>query len=416
MRQLLLAVVTLFCFPVVWTASAQALRDAKFAPDGRPADPDFFPVAVWLQNPDNAARYRAAGINLYVGLWQGPTAEQLKALKAARMPVVCAQNEIAITSKDREVIVGYLHGDEPDNAHKFEEYWQRDVERIKEAWPELYRKLDLKNKPYTAYGPPLPPKWIVRDYQEIKKQDPSRPVLLNLGQGVAWEGWIGRGERTGKLEDYPEYMKGCDIVSFDIYPACHEHPEVAGNLWFVARGVERLVEWSGGKKPVWSCIECTRISHPDGQMATPDQVKAEVWMAIIHGATGLIYFVHEFKPKFNEHALLDHPEMLDGVTATNRQIQELAPVLNSPTLPGLAKVDTGSKDAPVAVMAKKHRNSTYLFAVAMRPVDTSATFTVKGLGNATAKVLGEKRTIPLQGGKFQDQFAPYAVHLYQITK
>src|ERR1044071_3172543 len=34
---------------------------------------DRFPIAVWLQSPSNAARYQAAGVNLYVGLWKGPT-------------------------------------------------------------------------------------------------------------------------------------------------------------------------------------------------------------------------------------------------------------------------------------------------------------------------------------------------------
>src|SRR5690606_27908992 len=57
------------------------------------SDPKFFPIAVWLQNPSNAARYRALGINTYVGLWQGPTEEQLRALKDAGMYVVCDQNE-----------------------------------------------------------------------------------------------------------------------------------------------------------------------------------------------------------------------------------------------------------------------------------------------------------------------------------
>ena len=45
--------------------------------------------------------------------------------------------------------------------------------------------------------------------------------------------------------------------------------------------------------------------------ATPHQVKAEVWMSLVHGSRGLIYFVHQFKPRFNEHALLDDPEMLE---------------------------------------------------------------------------------------------------------
>src|SRR4029079_18605856 len=96
----------------------------------------------------------------------------------------------------------------------------------------------------------------------------------------------------------------------------------------------RLRKWSNDRKIVWNCIECTHISNPRAK-ATPHQVKAEVWMSLIHGSRGLIYFVHQFQPKFNEHALLDDPEMLAAVSALNHQVHDLAPVLNSPDVPGI---------------------------------------------------------------------------------
>lgn len=40
---------------------------------GPSEDPGDFPIAVWLQDPRNAARYKELGINVYVGLWKGPT-------------------------------------------------------------------------------------------------------------------------------------------------------------------------------------------------------------------------------------------------------------------------------------------------------------------------------------------------------
>src|SRR2546428_10674416 len=55
---------------------------------GPPSDPNFFPIAVWLQSPANASKYREAGINTYVALWRGPTADQLDALKAAGKKIV----------------------------------------------------------------------------------------------------------------------------------------------------------------------------------------------------------------------------------------------------------------------------------------------------------------------------------------
>jgi hypothetical protein len=221
-------------------------------------DASFFPIAVWLQNPSRAGEYKKAGFNTYVGLWRGPTEEQLAQLSDAGMHVICDQNEVALRNLENPVITGWMHGDEPDNAQPL--------------------------GGGRGYGPPIEPAKIIEDYRAIKKKDPSRPVLLNLGQGVAWDQWYGRGVRTNHPEDYREYVKGCDIASFDIYPVVHDHPDVQGNLWYVARGVERLKEWTAPRQIVWNCIECTRIQSPD-RKPTPEQVRSEVWMALIHGST-----------------------------------------------------------------------------------------------------------------------------------
>ncbi|MBN2593234.1 MAG: hypothetical protein JXA81_06985 [Sedimentisphaerales bacterium] len=355
--------------------------------NGPPHGIDFFPIAVWLQNPANAERYKQAGINTYVGLWRGPTEEQLAELKKAGMKVICHQNKTALNNIDNPTIIGWMHGDEPDNAQSLGQG--------------------------KGYGPPILPPKIIDDYNRIRLTDPTRPVLLNLGQGVAWDGWHGRGVRTNHPEDYPEYVKGCDIASFDIYPAVHDKPEVAGNLWFVAKGVERLTKWTEGKKVVWNCIECTRISNPDTK-ATPHQVKCEVWMSIIHGSMGLIYFVHEWQPRFNESALLSDAEMLSAVTAINRQITELAPILNSPTIENTASVSLSNNAVPVAIMTKKHNGATYLFAVAMRGDKTTATFTLQQAESTkTMEVIGENRTIPVNNGVLKDNFEAWDVHLYR---
>jgi hypothetical protein len=348
---------------------------------------DFFPIAVWLQNPRNAKKYKQAGINTYVGLWRGPTEEQLAELKNAGMKVICHQNRTALKHADDPTIIGWMHGDEPDNAQSLGQG--------------------------KGYGPPILPKKIIDDYYKIRQTDPTRPVLLNLGQGVAWDGYYGRGVRTNHPEDYPEYIKGCDIASFDIYPAVHDKSEVAGKLWYVANGVERLTKWAEGEKIVWNCIECTRISNPNTK-ATPHQVKCEVWMSIIHGSMGLIYFVHEWQPKFNESALLSDAEMLSAVTAINRQINELAPVLNSPTIEAIASVSSSNEAVPIAMMAKKHDDTTYLFAVGMRGDTTTATFTFQQPGSyKTIEVIGENRTIPMKDGVFKDNFEAWNVHLYK---
>ncbi len=349
---------------------------------------DFFPIGVWLQNPANAQRYRAAGFNLYVGLWQGPTAAQLQQLTQAGMPVICGQNQVALSRLNDPIIIGWVHGDEPDNAQSLGEG--------------------------KGYGPPVAPDKIVAEYRQMHAADPNRPILLNLGQGVAWDGWYGRGIRTNHPEDYPQYLQGCDIASFDIYPQTHDNPQVAGNLWYVARGVERLIGWAQGKKRVWNCIECTHINNRKTK-PTPQQVRCEVWMSLVHGSTGLIYFVHEWQPKFNEAALLSDPNMLAAVTTINKRIQQLAPVLNSPTITGRVTIGVKNEKVPIATMVKRDDKHLYIFAVAMRGEPTSAQFTVSALPDArSVSVLDENRTLKAQAGVFADDFAPWDVHLYQI--
>jgi len=356
--------------------------------NGPPYDDNFFPIAVWLQDPSKADSYKAAGFNTYIGLWKGPTEQQLSDLKKVGMKVICHQNEVGLKYIDDPTIIGWMHGDEPDNAQPLGEG--------------------------EGYGPPIPPEKIIEDYQKFRSADATRPVMLNLGQGVAWDGWHGRGVRTNHPEDYPQYIKGCDIASFGIYPVVHPNQQVAGKLWYVARGVERLVKWTEGRRVVWNCIECTRISNPKTK-PTPQQVRCEVWMSIIHGSMGLIYFVHEWQPKFNESAILSDPEMLSAVTKINRQIIELAPVLNGPTIENKASVLSDNNDIPVAIMMKERDGASYLFAVGMRDGGTNAAFNIHGLeGARTVEVLGENRTVNSKDGVFKDNFRAWDVHLYRL--
>ena len=162
-------------------------------------------------------------------------------------------------------------------------------------------------------------------YDRIRAFDPDRPVFMNLGQGVANDRWKGRG---AKLEDYPEYVRSCDIVSFDVYPIANlDLPKNEELLWFVAKGVRRLVKWGEGRSIVWNVIETTGIKDPQ-RKATPDQVRAEVWMSIISGSRGIVYFCHEFSPEVNSAALLGDEEMCAALAEINAEIERLAPVLN----------------------------------------------------------------------------------------
>lgn len=349
-------------------------------------DPNDFPITVWLQNPYRAAEYAAAGFNGYTGMVKHDTwEEELAKLKENGIYLIaCPDDEVM--AMDSDVIMAWMHGDEPDNA-------QSDGQG--------------------GYGPPIKPEKIVRDYKSVKEKDPTRPVFLNLSMGVAYDGWIGRGVRTNHPEDYPEYAKGADIVSFDIYPVTSKREDIAGKLELVPYGVNRLEKWAPGK-PVWTCIECTRINNADVK-PTPHETRAMVWMALINGADGLVYFSHQFKPRFIEAGLLADAEMTAAVTEMNHRIRSLASVLKSPDRPELAKVSVSNEDAPVDILVKQHDGSTYVFAVNMRPVDNEAAFELSEIAEGKIEELSAGREFVLSDGAFEEDFGPYDVRLYKIT-
>ncbi len=397
--------------PAVQPADEPALRSASHSaspaqstaqqpaspyvwPKGPPADPAYFPIGVWLQSPSNAAAFRALGINHFIGLWQGPTDEQLDALGAAGMPVFASQNAVGRARLGDETLLGWTQQDEPDNA-------QSDGQG--------------------GYGPCIEPAEIIRRYEAMKAADPDRPVWLNLGQGVAWDEdrpYVGRGSAcANRWDHYPEYIKGADIVSFDIYPVTSRYEHIQGDLTRVALGIDRLREWSGGEKIVWNVIETTHINSQ--VMPSPAQTRAEVWLSLVHGSMGIVYFVHEWVPRFREPALLDYPEMMAAVKRVNGEIEQLAPVLNSPTLDDVVTVTPTDPNARIDVMTKQHEGWLYLFAVA--PKDEPAAVVLRpdpaliGAGDPPiVEVLGEDRSILMEDGAIQDRFDGYGVHLYRV--
>jgi 3-dehydroquinate dehydratase len=186
-------------------------------------------------------------------------------------------------------------------------------------------------------------------------------------------------------------------------------PQVKGKLEYVARGVTNLVKRAADAQSVWMALETTAIDP--AQRPTPAQVRAEVWMALIHGATGIFYFVHEFEPAFREDAIFRYPDIVEEVTRTNQLIKSLAPVLKSPSVTGTVSVNS---QTPIATMVKNHGDTTYIFAVAMQNSSSTVRITIDDVHYSNARVLGESRSVSITQGAFEDQFEGYGVHLYQI--
>ena len=362
--------------------------------NGPPADPKFFPLIVWLQAPANAAKYKAAGINTYMGLWTGPKPGDLKTLKNAGMYLICEMNPEAVKNKSDKTIIGWMMVDEPDN-------WQ------------FKTPITLNGKTWN-YGPKasrISEKDMLDMYNTVKGGDPTRPVLLGFSCGVAVDDYVGRGSGW-KNTMYSGYMKACDWVGFDVYPTASVADDA---LWFHGKGLDRIKEWAGSEKPRFNAIGPCFTGKK--RKPTPEEVKTEIWLSIIHGTNGIVYFAHNIAP-FAEDALLKDSRQLENITKINAQITELAPVINSPAYSG-ASAASSNNSIPIDIMTKKYNEEVYIFSVAARLGDgTTGTFQVQGVNKAgKVQVLGEDRTLDIDSsGKFKDEFKRWEVHIYKINK
>jgi hypothetical protein len=374
--------------------------------NGPPTDPGFFPIGVWYQNLTTTVinGYGAMGVNVYVYPASGMTTGLLTTIKNAGMYAVLPQDAFGLSQVANKTIIGWFNSpDEPDNAQP---------------------------NGSGGYGDPVNPQAMIAKYNALRAGDATRPVLVNLGQAVAWDGWIGRGARTGHSEDYGYnstytwtngvtytggYAAASDIAAFDFYPMNATRAGAAGRMDLLANGVDRLVEWSKPGNAVWNYIETTDITVGDAAPGpTPSEVKAEVWLSLVHGSRGIVYFAHQFPG--STHRLLDDPVMNPAVTAINAQVKALAPVLNSDTT-GAGTVVTGNGGTVrLDFMTKDFGGDGYVFAVSDQTSSGRALFRDPSMGgvDGTVEVIGEGRTVPLVDGVFRDTFGSAGVHLYRV--
>lgn len=358
--------------------------------NGIPDADTFFPVNIWYQPLSRMADYKAMGMNIHIGP-NVTAASHLTTLAAADMYAIAPYSATLRDAANSSRVVAWLHRDEPDNG-----------------------TILNPDSSYTCTDPSV----IQADYATWKSADPTRPVYLNFGYAVADIGAGLRGDCAGRIDMYPEYMEGCDIVSYDIYPVVETGASFQGRLEYVPKGIDSLRSWSKYEKPAWCWIECTHIFSTT-VMPTPAETRAEVWLALMHEAGGIGYFAHEWKnaageDSFSETALLDrYPETKAMVTRTNLEIASLAPVLNSATVHDAITSEANWRSY-LYTMVKVKSGFTYLFAGFERNKPNPATFAINGIGSVTAEVIGEGRSVTITNGSFTDDFDGYGVHIYKI--
>lgn len=367
-------------------------KNRELRVNGKP----FFPIMAWAQDAGRFIMLRSMGFNTFNG--SGETA--LEALQAAQSVGGCAMVSWELAepqAANHPALLAYTLRDEPDTG------------------------LDQ--------GAPKVPAAEVLGWREaIQVADPSRPVFLNFTSQFLPD--AAGGTPAGKAY-YEAATKAANILCFHLYPIYQRNRD--DRLVLVADGVAQLRTIAGPAKPVWAWIETSKgsrqIVYEQQKEVKPEHTRAEVWMAIIRGATGIGYFTHAWQPHFNDFA--PGEAMRLEIKRLNGQITRLAPaILAAPAQVEVAIALTNGEDKlPAEIMAREHDGHLWIFANNLDMKDFGerkddqpavyragrATITVAGLKAGTkVEVVDEDRTIESADGQFVDDFPPLGVHIYKL--
>jgi hypothetical protein len=343
-----------------------------------------FPVGVWQQDPGasrtsgtDASHFKTLGVNLYVGLWDylstHPT-ETVNAISANGARAYDWARGVA----HQEVLQAQLGEDEPD-------------------------------------GRGITPAQNQAANDQLRAADPSRPVYQNFTKGIYPGSWTTAADKRA-------WCASADIVSLDYYAYTDPWEDDTGELGARHYGaaVDALETYCPGK-PTYAFVETSQpFNDPD--RIQPGEFEAAVWNAIVHGADGITYFVHDFyTPDGGSNLWGEYGDTLGlpvgaRMKTVDARLAAYAPALNAPddtTAPASA---TGN----VTVLTKRLANGqVWVFAqadgspMAEQSAAVDSTVTIPG-ASGTVTVLDENRTVTAAGGQFTDHFGPYGFHAYRV--
>lgn len=231
-------------------------------------------------------------------------------------------------------------------------------------------------------------------YQKIKELDENHPVW-----SVHWNtGWL-----------LPE-AHTTDILGMDSYPIAHL---LITEVSRVADGAAQAGAQTG--KPFWLVPQIfSWTDYPGdfraatGRPPTKDEMRAMTYLAVNHGAKGLIYYSY-----FNIRDDTDYNTRWPQIKDIAGEIQQLRHVFLSVEQTNENNVICDHADIDFKLM--RHNNTYYLFAVNTANSSTAAVsfqINVTNQPKAIETLFEDGRIEAVTDGNFADDFGPNEVHVY----
>jgi Beta-galactosidase len=238
----------------------------------------FFPIGIYDVPEDYFDEVAAAGFNLLIN----PNMDMgdLSKAEAAGLRIIPYINlekmeeEVARAQGHSAVMAWYLF-DEPD---------------LNKMPPETYR----------AHA------------ERLRKLDPTRPIYLTL-----WS-----------PKRYRDFVPVCDIFAPNPYPITHLLAE-DNRLQIVGMALDIARQGAPGKA-IWAIMQSFWAEPHWPRNPTPQELRAMVYLALNHGARGIIHFSW----KSGDRPLIKHPALWAEIKKLNGEIRALkGALLVPPTWP-----------------------------------------------------------------------------------
>ena len=214
-----------------------------------------------------------------------------------------------------------------------------------------------------------------------------------------------------------------------------------------ADSVKAMVEVTSGSKPAWF-VSQAYTGWPGMLYPTPQEERAQIYTAVIHGATGILHFNWDscwFRtldvnyagirpdlattfPNCPGSSSITEDQKNQGIAlwnsldasknGINKELETLKPIILSPTSDKqyFVYVDkTPISDSPIRTMLKYYNGDYYLLAVNMDGAEVKGEF-VLPFAVKDVQIMFEGKTPSFYAGyDIVDTFAPYDVNVYKIT-
>ncbi len=237
-------------------------------------------------------------------------------------------------------------------------------------------------------GRNLPPERFINRYAKLKEWDPYHPTTMVF--------CVPQRAR--------EYLAGLDIMMVDPYPI------PSGSVTRVAEVVDLVRRHSLDEAPLWCVPQAFGGGEWWAREPTPEEERCMTYLAIVHGATGIQYFIR--RPPWNNPFV---PALWAEIQRMAQEIKELTPALLSQDARPQVTVARPGEEVHAAAWAYRGRAC----IIAANTQADPATLTLRCSATPvaeTARVLWEQRTVPVSDdGTITDVIEGFGVRIYEYA-